>query len=100
MNSRSRTRSALAGSPVALGVTNASAAPRGVIEHDALGDSYASVYGVPATTTTLVAGGQLDALDEDTDLVTLQIGGNDIGWSQAVEACLGGTDQQCKKEGP
>jgi lysophospholipase L1-like esterase len=43
-----------------------------------------------------VAGGQLRALDADTDLVTIQIGGNDIGWSTAVTACLGGTDEQCK----
>ncbi|UUZ60843.1 SGNH/GDSL hydrolase family protein [Nocardioides sp. B-3] len=48
-----------------------------------------------ATTTSLVAGGQLSALDADTDLVLLSIGGNDIGWSQAVTACLGGTDAQC-----
>ncbi len=48
-----------------------------------------------ATTTSLVAGGQLGALDADTDLVLLSIGGNDIGWSQAVTACLGGTDVQC-----
>ncbi|MEO5662621.1 MAG: SGNH/GDSL hydrolase family protein [Nocardioides sp.] len=48
-----------------------------------------------ATTTSLVAGGQLAALDADTDLVLLSIGGNDIGWSQAVTACLGGTDAQC-----
>lgn len=48
-----------------------------------------------ATTQTLVSGGQLDALDEDTDLVTLMIGGNDIFWGQAVAACLGGTDLQC-----
>jgi lysophospholipase L1-like esterase len=134
MNSSSRTRSALAVlaslaavGPVALGVTTASAAPRGTVEYDALGDSYASGYGVPpyeacgrsqasyavqidgrmkidlddfvacagATTATLVAGGQLGALDENTDLVTLQVGGNDIGWSTAVTACLGGTDQQC-----
>jgi lysophospholipase L1-like esterase len=134
MNSRSRTRSALAAlatlaavAPVAVGVTHASAAPRGALEYDALGDSYASGYGVPpyeacgrsqssyavqidgrmkidlddfvacagATTASMVSGGQLGALDEDTDLVTLQIGGNDIGWSQAVTACLGGTDQQC-----
>jgi lysophospholipase L1-like esterase len=135
MDSRSRTRSALAAlatlaavAPVAFGVTHASAAPRGTVEYDALGDSYASGYGVPpydgpcgrsqtayavqvdgrmkidlddfvacagATTTSMVAEGQLGALDEDTDLVTLQIGGNDIGWSQAVTACLGGTDQQC-----
>lgn len=48
-----------------------------------------------ATTASLVSGGQLDALDADTDLVMLSIGGNDIGWSQAVVACLGGTDEQC-----
>ncbi|WP_191278088.1 SGNH/GDSL hydrolase family protein [Nocardioides flavus (ex Wang et al. 2016)] len=48
-----------------------------------------------ATTTSLVAGGQLAALDADTDLVLQSIGGNDIGWSQAVLACLAGTDEQC-----
>src|SRR5687768_341098 len=105
-------------------ITSASAAPREPIVYDALGDSYASGYGVPpyeacgrsqsayavqvdgrakirlddfvacagATTKSLVAGGQLSALDADSDLVTLQIGGNDIGWSSAVTACLGGTD--------
>lgn len=115
----------------ATGATSASAAPaaaNGGVVYDALGDSYASGYGVPpydgscgrsesayaeqlngrrrihlddfvacagATTTSLVAGGQLDALDADTDLVTLTIGGNDIGWSSTVVACLGGTDAQC-----
>ena len=95
--------------------------------YDALGDSYASGYGVPpytacgrsgsayavlidgrqrlrlddfvacagATTVSLVAGGQLRALDADTDVVTVTIGGNDIGWSSAVTACLRGTDAQC-----
>jgi len=104
----------------------APAAPSRVV-YDALGDSYASGYGVPpyaecgrsqsayavqldgrqrlrlddfvacagATTTSLVTGGQLAALDTDTDLVTLTIGGNDIGWSSSVVACLGGTDAQC-----
>jgi lysophospholipase L1-like esterase len=48
-----------------------------------------------ATTATLVSGGQLSALDGDTDLVTISIGGNDIGWSAAVGACLGGPDQLC-----
>lgn len=104
----------------------ASAAPPGV-DYDALGDSYASGYGVPpygecgrsasayavqldgrhhlrlddfvacagATTLTLVAGGQLAALDADTDLVTLTVGGNDVSWSTAVNACLVGTDAQC-----
>ena len=56
-------------------------------------DDFAACAG--ATTTSLMSGGQLDALDEGTDLVTISIGGNDIGWSQAVTACLGGTDAQC-----
>jgi lysophospholipase L1-like esterase len=106
----------------------ASASPREPVVYDALGDSYASGYGVPpydspcgrsqsayavqldgrmkidlddfvacagATTTSLVSGGQLQALDGATDLVTLTIGGNDIGWSSAVTACLGGSDAQC-----
>ena len=111
----------------------ASAAPTAAsrVVYDALGDSYASGYGVPpyaecgrsqsayavqldgrqrlrlddfvacagATTTSLVTGGQLAALDADTDLVTLTIGGNDIGWSSAVAACLGGTDAQCTGRG-
>ena len=112
---------------VVLAVTTASAAPKPSVDYDALGDSYASGYGVPpyeacgrsqsayavlidgrmkidlddfvacagATTASLVSEGQLTALDEETDLVTLSIGGNDIGWSQAVGACLGGSDAQC-----
>ncbi|WP_456825522.1 SGNH/GDSL hydrolase family protein [Cellulomonas sp. P5_E12] len=109
--------------------SGASAAPPAAsrVVYDALGDSYASGYGVPpyadcgrsqgayavqldgrqrlrlddfvacagATTTSLVTGGQLAALDTDTELVTLTIGGNDIGWSSSVVACLGGTDAQC-----
>ena len=133
MKTRSRTlRSALvalalAGSAL-FGLTAASASPRQPIGYDALGDSYASGYGVPpytatcgrsdaayavqidgrmkidlddfvacagATTTSLVSGHQLDALDADTDLVTLTIGGNDIGWSSTIGACLLGTDPQC-----
>lgn len=108
-------------------VASAAPAARPRVVYDALGDSYASGYGVPpyadcgrsqsaypvqldgrqrlrlddfvacagATTTSLVSGGQLAALDADTDLVTLTIGGNDTGWSTAVTACLGGTDDQC-----
>ncbi len=113
--------------PVLLGAAPASAAPRQPIRYDALGDSYASGYGVPpysacgrsqsayavqldgrkkidlddfvacagATTTSLVTGGQLTALDADTDLVTISIGGNDIGWSTAVGACLVRSDAEC-----
>lgn len=56
-------------------------------------DDFAACGG--ATTGTLVSGGQLKALDADTDLVTLTIGGNDIGWGTAVAACLAGNDVQC-----
>lgn len=38
---------------------------------------------------------QLPALDADTDLVTISIGGNDVAWTEALPACLGDTDQQC-----
>lgn len=110
-----------------LGAPAAVQASPSPLTYDALGDSYASGYGVGpytacgrsaaayavqadgrsrlalddlaacagATTTTLVSGGQLDALDASTDVVTLTIGGNDIGWSSAVAACLGGSDAQC-----
>ena len=113
--------------PVVLGFASSSAAPGKSVVYDALGDSYASGYGVPpyqacgrsqaayavqldgrmkidldgfaacagATTASLVSGGQLTALDEDTELVTITIGGNDIAWSSAVFACLGGSDEQC-----
>lgn len=114
--------------PLALSLSSAAATPRhDDLRYDALGDSYASGYGVPpygacgrsqsayavqldgrmkielddfaacagATTETLVSGGQLEALDAGTDLVTISIGGNDIGWSQTVGACLGGSDGQC-----
>lgn len=47
-------------------------------------------------TTTDVVTGQLAALEDGTDLVTLTVGGNDIGWSQALAACLRGSDAQCE----
>ncbi|WP_273652539.1 SGNH/GDSL hydrolase family protein [Cellulomonas fimi] len=113
--------------PASAAPPRAPSGPPARVVYDALGDSFASGYGVPpysacgrsqgaypvrldgrqrvrlddfvacagATTTSLVAGGQLAALDADTDLVTLTIGGNDVGWSTAVVACLGGTDAQC-----
>lgn len=31
---------------------------------------------------------QLGSLDAETDIVTVTIGGNDIGWAEAVKACL------------
>ncbi len=127
-----RAVSALAGlvlaAPVFVAATPVSAAPSGPVEYAALGDSYASGYGVPpylnacgqsdsayavqlngrmrinlddfaacagATTTSLVSGGQLAGLNSQTDLVTITIGGNDIGWGNAVGACLFYSDPVC-----
>jgi len=114
---------------VSIAVSTAAAGPPDPIVYDALGDSYASGYGVPpysatcgrsdaayavqldgrkhialddfvacagATTMTVVSGGQLEALDAQTDLVTISAGGNDTGWSTAVVACLLRDDQTCK----
>lgn len=55
-------------------------------------DDFAACAG--ATTNSLEAG-QLWALDEDTDLVTVSIGGNDIGWGTVVGACVVGEDGPC-----
>lgn len=98
-------------------VLPAAAAPS-TYTYDALGDSYAAGAGVAAggaypfvldgrmrislddfaavpgaTTASMMS--QLGALDEDTDLVTISIGGNDIGWSNTILLCLVGTDAQC-----
>lgn len=89
----------------------ATAAPNDVV-YDALGDSYAAGSGVapsqaypnvldgrmkialddfaavPGATVQTMLAGQLGALDAETDLVTISIGGNDIGWTDAITACL------------
>ncbi|MEV3936040.1 SGNH/GDSL hydrolase family protein [Glycomyces sp. NPDC049804] len=39
-------------------------------------------------TTDDVLAGQVQALDAGTDLVTIGIGGNDIGWTEAITACI------------
>lgn len=103
----------------ATSVLPATAAPPEVI-YDALGDSYAAGYGVAperahpnmldgvmqidlddfaavsgATVATMLAD-QLDALDADTDLVTVSIGGNDIPWTAVVLACAATDDANCQ----
>lgn len=95
----------------------ASAAPNEVV-YDALGDSYAAGSGAStayayvldgrmkialddfaavggATVPTMLTG-QLDALDPDTDLVTVSIGGNDIGWGDVVQACVAFDEPMCQ----
>ena len=47
-----------------------------------------------ATTSTMLAT-QMGALDADTDLVTVSIGGNDIGWGNVVGACVAAGDALC-----
>lgn len=44
---------------------------------------------------------QINALTPDTDLVTMSIGGNDIGWSQFVNPCIStlpGIDKKCRDD--
>lgn len=55
-------------------------------------DDFAACAG--ATTSSMLAT-QLGALDADTDLVTISVGGNDIGWGSVVGACVVGGDAQC-----
>ena len=55
-------------------------------------DDFAACSG--DTTADLLAY-QLPALDAETDLVTISIGGNDIGFAQTIGACLFGSDEQC-----
>lgn len=55
-------------------------------------DDFAACAG--ATTASLNAT-QLTALDAETDLVTVSVGGNDIGWGLVVGACVVGGDAQC-----
>jgi lysophospholipase L1-like esterase len=47
--------------------------------------SFAACSG--ATTADLLAT-QIGVLEADTDLVTVTVGGNDIGWAEAVRACI------------
>lgn len=51
-------------------------------------DDFAAVPGATAGPSGNSLETQLEALDQDTDLVTLTIGGNDIPWSQTVTTCL------------
>lgn len=97
----------------------ATAAPNEVV-YDALGDSYAAGFGVDpqraypnvldgamkinlddfaavsgATVASMLAE-QLGALDADSDLVTVSIGGNDIPWTATVLACAATDDANCQ----
>lgn len=47
-----------------------------------------------ATTADVVAN-QLATLNRGTSLVTISVGGNDIGFSTGIGACVQGTDAQC-----
>jgi len=46
-------------------------------------------------TTTDVINNQLGVLDKSTSLVTITVGGNDIGFSDVLTACTLGDDQTC-----
>lgn len=59
--------------------------------HDVSSFEYAACGG--ATTETMPF--QLNALDAETDLVTITIGGNDVGFGSTVFSCVFGDDQDC-----
>lgn len=46
-------------------------------------------------TTDDLNAGQLGALSADTTLVTVQIGGNDVGFAKTISSCLLGSDEGC-----
>src|SRR5690606_12349312 len=46
-------------------------------------------------TTNDVLNNQLGALNADTDLVTITIGGNDIGFAEVMTICTLGSDTSC-----
>lgn len=54
---------------------------------DGLNAEFAFEACAGARTVDLLAT-QLEPLDAETDIVTVTIGGNDIGWAEAVKACL------------
>jgi lysophospholipase L1-like esterase len=61
----------------------------------------AHVTSVPQQTSTGPVAPQIDALTPDADLVTISIGGNDLGWSSLVSSCytdLPGGDAQCRND--
>jgi lysophospholipase L1-like esterase len=51
----------------------------------------------PGATTSTVAATQLSALTPGVELVTLTVGGNDLGFRDLAGPCLGGTPEQCKE---
>ena len=46
-------------------------------------------------TTTDVISSQLSALNTGTTLISMTIGGNDVGFASVMETCVLGTDQDC-----
>jgi lysophospholipase L1-like esterase len=50
----------------------------------------------PGATTTEVAVEQVPKLTSSVELVTLTVGGNDLGFAALAGACLGGTQEQCQ----
>ncbi|USQ75500.1 SGNH/GDSL hydrolase family protein [Ornithinimicrobium cryptoxanthini] len=58
-------------------------------------DDFAALPGATAGPSDKGLSSQLGALDEDTDLVTLTIGGNDIPWGATVTQCLALDDAIC-----
>ncbi|GAA3360580.1 MULTISPECIES: SGNH/GDSL hydrolase family protein [Saccharopolyspora] len=62
---------------------------------DAHGAATFSFDACSGATTDDLNADQLGSLSADTTLVTVQIGGNDIGFADVIQGCLLGTDENC-----
>ncbi|MGW1679730.1 SGNH/GDSL hydrolase family protein [Saccharopolyspora sp. NPDC002376] len=60
--------------------------------HDVANFDFAACSGA---VTDDVNSNQLDKLSSDTTLVTISIGGNDVGFSSVIQDCLLGTNDKC-----
>lgn len=73
-----------------------SAASYGVLLDGRAGLALDDLVACPrASTTSMVADGQLDALDGDTGLVLLSVGANDVRWAEPAVACLLRSNAEC-----
>ncbi|AHH96022.1 SGNH/GDSL hydrolase family protein [Kutzneria albida] len=59
-------------------------------------DASAQTVACSGASTAEVLNGQLGALGPDTTLVSISIGGNDIGFTEVLTTCVLGSDSACK----
>lgn len=65
-----------------------------VLWHNAHGGSFTNETCAGATTSDVI-NGELGPLSSSTTLVTITIGGNDVGFASVMETCVLGSDSSC-----